>query len=208
MAAKPCTPQCDDDSFDCQSKLDKITTRCELMQQQWPLLLASFDQTCTAFTVQHSNHVLQPELPTPSCNNVHSFTNDKLEIPAPTATLDSIDKNWAITTDAQYYDSVQALDPSPPQHTHAMLETVLQQSMSILDVAKQQSQALQNLKAKSEVLLVLMTHVISARSISDFAIKFLRAWDCCLATSRMLMDCWRTVSNVAWVCWGGEGSSA
>jgi len=54
---------------------------------------------------------------------------------------------------------------------------------------------------------VLMTHVISARSISDFAIKFLRAWDCCLATSRMLMDCWRTVSNVAWVCWGGEGSS-
>jgi len=54
----------------------------------------------------------------------------------------------------------------------------------------------------------LMTHVISARSTSDFAIKFWRAWDCCLATSRMLMDCWRTVSNIAWVCWGGEGSSA
>jgi len=151
------------------------------MQQQWSLLLASFNHTCAVLTAQHSNHVPQPELPTLLSDNVYSFTNNKSETPAPTAILDSIDKvdkDCAVMTDmqcynsiqkldpspqhthAQYYDSVQKLDPSP-QHTHATLETIFQQSMSILDVAKQQSQALQNWTAKSEVLLSLMTRVAS-----------------------------------------------
>jgi len=70
------------------------------MQQQWPLLLAAFDQTCAVLTTQHSTHIPQPELPTSSCNNVHSFMNDKPESPAPTAKSDSIDTNCAIKTDA------------------------------------------------------------------------------------------------------------
>jgi len=172
----PRSPLCDDDSFDYRSKIDAITTRCELMQQQWPVLLAAFDQTCAILTEQHFNHVPQPELSTPLCDNDHSFTNDKLKIPAPTAASDSTAKNCAITTDAQHYDNVQTLDPSPPQPTHATLDTVFQQSMRILDVAKQQSQALQQqsqalqqqsqalqtLTAKSEELLALMTLVVSA----------------------------------------------
>jgi len=157
----PCTPLCNDDSFDYRSTLDAITTRCEMMQHQWPLLLASFDQTCAALTTQYSDHVPQPDPPTPSCNDVPSFKHDKMETPAPNATLDSIDKKCAVKVDAEYYDGVQTPDPSH-QHTHATLETVLQQSLHLLDVATQQSQTLRNLTEKSEVLLALMTRVVSA----------------------------------------------
>jgi len=70
-----------------------------------------------------------------------SFKNDKLEIPAPTATLDLINKKCAIKVDAEYYNGIQTPNPSH-QHTHVTLETVLQQSLSLLNVAKQQSQTL------------------------------------------------------------------
>jgi len=131
-----------------------------MMQHQWLLLLESFDQTCAALTAQYSNHVPQPDPPTPSCNDVPSFKHDKSETPAPNATLDSIDTKCAIKVDTEYYNGVQTPDPSH-QHNHATLETVLQQSLRLLDVATQQSQTLQNLTEKSEVLLALMTHVIS-----------------------------------------------
>jgi len=54
--------------------------------------------------------------------------------------------------------------------------------------------------------IMLTTHAISARSTSDFAIRFQRARDCCFMTSRRLMDCWRMFSNGILMCWG-EGPS-
>jgi len=54
-------------------------------------------------------------------------------------------------------------------------------------------------------LILLMTRVISSRSLSDCAFRFRRVWDCCFTTSRMLMDYWRTSSNVVLMCWGEEG---
>jgi len=61
----------------------------------------------------------------------------------------------------QHSDSIQIHSPSLPWHIHTTLENVHQQSMNLLDKVKHQSQALHDLLAQSEELLVLMTHVVS-----------------------------------------------
>jgi len=58
MTLLPRTSSCnDDDSFDYKSELAAITARCERMQQQWPLLLASSD----------TNRVIKDDTQSPEC---------------------------------------------------------------------------------------------------------------------------------------------
>jgi len=153
------TPLRDDvDSFDYKSQLDAITDGCKRMQQQWPLLLASIDQNCAAFQARCSDRVPPPEPQPPSFEDGPSF--DKSELPAPTATHESINQNCVIKGNAPS-DGIQTPNPSPPQPIYTTLEHVYQQSTSILDEAKRQSQAIRNLTAKSANLLELMTQVVS-----------------------------------------------